>query len=140
VSAGSDEPLVTQAAVEQLRHERPFWPSVIIEGGGDESQVGQIEEPECERRIGPSNVVDRGGDAQRFKVHHQSVNHWLIKIETPQVELPTVIRKRELTKQLEDLEHFMTREGRFSGLPFGIKSTRPVRQRNKILELFWTRT
>jgi hypothetical protein len=38
VSAGSDDPLVTQAAVE-------LWPSHVFEGGGDASEIGQIEEP-----------------------------------------------------------------------------------------------
>jgi hypothetical protein len=111
----------------------------MFEGGGDASEVGQIGEPECERPTGPSHVDDGGGDAQRFKVHQQSVNHWLIQIETPQVEFSTEIRKREPTKQLEDLEHYLTLAGRFSGLLFETKSTRPGRQRNKILELFWTR-
>jgi hypothetical protein len=125
--------------VEQLRRERPFCPSHIVEGGGDGSEVGQIEEPERERPVGPSHVVDGGGDAQKFKVTQQSVNHWLVQIETPQVELPTMIRKRELTKQLEDLDHYLTLDRRFSGLLCEIKRTRPGRQRNKILELFWMR-
>jgi hypothetical protein len=137
VSAGSDDPPVTQAAVEHLRRERPFGLSHVFEGGGASSQVGTIEEPKCERPTRPSHVVD-GGDAQQVKGCQQVVNHWSIRLETPQMESPAVIRKRELMKQLEDLEHYLTLDGRFFGLLFEIKSTRPGRQRNKILDLFWT--
>jgi hypothetical protein len=42
-----------------------------------------------------------------------------------------------LTKQLEDPEHYLILDEHFSGLLFEIKCTRPGRQRNKILELFW---
>jgi hypothetical protein len=112
VSAGSDDPLVIQVAVAQLRREKPF---------------------------SLSHIVDGGGDAQQFKVHQQSANDWLIRIVTQPVELPTVIRKRELTEELEDLEHYLTLDERFAGPLFEIKSTRPGRQRNKVLELFWTR-
>jgi hypothetical protein len=39
VSAASDDPVVTQAAVEQLRRERLFWLSHIFKGGDGALEV-----------------------------------------------------------------------------------------------------
>jgi hypothetical protein len=63
VSAGVTTGLSKEQSSEQLRRERPFGPSHIVEGGGDASQVKQIQEPEYARSHGPSHVAEGGGDA-----------------------------------------------------------------------------
>jgi hypothetical protein len=70
VSAGGDGPLVTQAGLVQLRRERSF---------------------------GLSHIVEGGGDARRFTRHQHSVGHWSVRdqLKIAQVELSTEVRKRE---------------------------------------------
>jgi hypothetical protein len=74
---GSDDPLVTQAALDLLRRERPSGSSHIVEGSGDalkseidwdslfgeEEPYDEIRRFMCEKSSGLSHVEDGGGDA-----------------------------------------------------------------------------
>jgi hypothetical protein len=61
VSPNDDDPLVWQAAVDQLRRERSSGPSHVEDGGGDASQVDIIEVAGYEKPTGLSHVVDGSG-------------------------------------------------------------------------------
>jgi hypothetical protein len=58
VTPNDDDPLVWQASVDQLRCERSFGPSHVVDGGGDASQVDTIEAFGHERPFGLTHVDD----------------------------------------------------------------------------------
>jgi hypothetical protein len=63
---GSDDELVCQPEVDDLRRERPCGLSYVEKGGGEASQVSVIEEFKCEMSVWPSDVECGGGDALKL--------------------------------------------------------------------------
>jgi hypothetical protein len=128
VVADGDDPLVTQAAREQLRRERHFGSSHIVEGGGDASSWDEVIQPKCDRPLGSSHVGEGGGDAlletsernppfnPQFEFHQQSVNRWLTRdeLEIPQHESAFEVRRCEQKQRSRDFKHYLSQDWNFA--------------------------
>jgi hypothetical protein len=129
-----DDPLASQKDVDQLRRERSLRPSHVVDGGGDASQVVNEECFEFERPFcGPSHIVDGGGD--EFKQTYQVPSQWKFS----EVELPTKLRKKELKKEMAEIEQHMLQDPRFHSFVWTLKYKDPGPGRYKAIEQFWKR-
>jgi hypothetical protein len=119
-----DDPLFCQKSVDQLRRERSLRPSHVVDGGGDASQVYQNECFEFKRPYcGPSHVVDGGGD--EFKQTNHAPNQWLIQSKFSELELTTQLRKKELKKEMAEIERYMLQDSRFHSFVWSLKYKKP---------------
>jgi hypothetical protein len=122
--------------VDQLRRERSLRPSHVVDGGGDASQVDNKESFEFERPFtGPSHVDDGGGDEFNRKL--QAPNQWLIRPKFPEVELLTEARKKELKREMAEIEHYRLQDSRFHSFMWTLKYKEPGPERYKAIEKFW---
>jgi hypothetical protein len=150
VVADGDDPIVTQAGVGQLRREKPFEFSHIIEGGGDGSRWDEVNQPKCEGPLRSSHVGEGGGDTlletsevnplfnPQFEFRQQSVNHWLVRdqLKIQEVELTSKVKDWAKQEQLRDLDHYLGQAQRLARVAKREGALKPCRHRDLIIEEF----